>query len=171
MRLRRAKVATRRAVLHFSIRNDACATIVEEGPGDTRRKKKGGEDENGKVEEDYKDVSGLLADVATMLDDAIPTPKDCKERVLGCFTGSYKAHKELLENKTNGAWNDLVESGRILRVVDKATELIQKAKEQTKRVKRPLKKPLSLQTDGDLWTSFWLGIKSRGHQSIKITKV
>ena len=60
-------------------------------------------------------------------------------------------------------------------VVDKANMLITKAMELRANgksmPKRILKKPWSLQTDGDLWEWFWNTLSARGADTVKVTKV
>ena len=60
-------------------------------------------------------------------------------------------------------------------VVDKATALIEKARQIAKKggkqPKRIMKRPWSLQNDGDLWANFWETLMIRSPGSIWVTKV
>ena len=38
-------------------------------------------------------------------------------------------------------------------------------------VKKPLKRPWQIQSDGDLWRIFWETLQARGPYSIRVTKV
>ena len=60
-------------------------------------------------------------------------------------------------------------------VVDKANMLLQIAQEKRQAdgslPKKPLKKPFTLQADGDLWQQWWKIVEARTPESIAITKV
>ena len=50
-------------------------------------------------------------------------------------------------------------------------EMARRCRDEGKTVKKPLKRPFSLQGDGDLWECFWKAVMARNPYTIKITKV
>ena len=77
----------------------------------------GDKDENGDLQ-GYKELGDVIGDVATSLEAGCEAALESTEKIQACLAGSYKAHKELLETKTDGEWEALKKAGGILRVVD-----------------------------------------------------
>jgi hypothetical protein len=86
----------------------------------------GDKDENGDLQ-GYKELGDVIGDVATSLEAGCDAALESTEKIRACLAGSYEAHKELLETKTDGEWEALKKAGGILRVVD----LEEKSEEST----------------------------------------
>ena len=77
----------------------------------------GDKDENGDLQ-GYKELGDVIGDVATSLEAGSKAALKSTDKIQACLAGSYEAHKELLETKTDGEWEALKKACGMLRVVD-----------------------------------------------------